>query len=151
MNKLKMISKILSPIEYAKFISVENDTYDDVSLRNLLIELGIITISDWKYLEENALYNFIDERLFTIAQTGLEENNVFRETMKERYDMFHPKSDYNKVTFAMGFYSTVLKTTPARLLLRDTGDDFYDILVVPASSVQKLKKIRSEFWKFYTR
>lgn len=144
----RMLAKLLSTSEFDNI----RDTitkWDDLSLFKYLNDVGVIHSFDWKHGDDYGIYLFIDERLFSIASLGLESQKITPYSATELYNEIHPNGKRSFVSFLLKFYNRSLKGTGLKLMAIDRQDDAYNLVLVKANDVPKLKRIKSEFWKFY--
>lgn len=147
MDYRRMLSKLLSKSEFESLKDSINGR-DDQSFFDSLKEFGVIRSFDWKHSDEYSIYLFIDERLFSIASLGLEAQNITPSSATELYNDIHPNGKRNFVSFVLKFYDKLLKRAKLRLMTVDRQEDAYNLVLVEASETPKLKRIKSDFWKF---
>lgn len=147
MDYRRMLSKLLSKSEFENIKDSAN-LWNDQSLFDSLAEFGVIRSFDWKHSDENSIYLFIEERLFSIASLGLDTQNITPSSATELYNDIHPNGKRSFVNFVLKFYDKMLRRYRLRLMTIDKQEDVYNILLVEASDVPKLKRIKSDFWKF---
>lgn len=146
MNYQKMLEKILSRSEYA---GIPPELYsDDYTLFSHLTSINIIGQYDWKHLDETSLYCFIDERMCSVELKGLEPIGIMPDSASKYYMELFPSGKANYVRFVLRYYDSMMKKVGLRLIDIDTRDDCYNLIVVKSSVVTKLKRIKSDFWKF---
>jgi len=147
MDYCKMLAKLLSKSELESLKNSVKDWHDLILFKHLT-DIGIILCIDWKHSDENCIYLFIDERLFSIASFGLEAYNITPSSASELYNEIHPSGKRNFVSFMLKFYNKSLKDAGLKLMNIDRQNDAYNLVLVKASDAPKLKRIKSDFWKF---
>lgn len=147
MDYRRMLNKLLSKSEFENLKDSAN-LWNDQSLFDSLAEFGVIRTFDWKHSDENSIYLFIEERLFSIASLGLDTQNITPSSATELYNDIHSNGKRNYVNFVLKFYDKLLRKSRLRLMTIDKQEDAYNIVLVEANDVPKLKLIKSDFWKF---
>ena len=147
MNYGRMLGKLLTNREF-EGLRDSIKGWDDLRLFNYLRELGVIHSCDWKHGDDYDIYLFIDERLFSMASSGLEAKKITPSSAKELYNEIHPNGKRIFVCFVLKFYNKSLKSTGLKLMTVDRQDDSYNLVLVKANDAPKLKRIKSDFWKF---
>lgn len=146
MNYPKMLEKILSKQEFAG--SSPELYHDDNTLLRHLLNMNIIGQFDWKHLNDVSLYNFIDERMCAIDSKGLEPIGLMPTSASNYYMELYPSGRVNYASFVLRYYDRMMKNVGLRLLHINLEDDSYNIVVVKSANVSKLKRIKTDFWKY---
>lgn len=144
MNYKTMLAKILSKEELAN-MNLEI-IKEDKRLLNELSNKNYLMILDWSgEFNEGDLFNFINGRLSSMLGKKLDLPE------KEVYQLYNNKSEKERgdfPPFAFDYFDKYLKSVGARLALLNLECDSYFVIVAYEKDAEKLKKIKSDFWKF---
>lgn len=139
-NYEALLNKLLTQEELADTCKTFANEQEFV---NYLLSLPIINCHDWA--EENLdapLHEFINKRFMAF---GLESPKLERNTYWENFTKYktNPKRG-DWMVYALACYDTSIKRHGYRLILADTFDDTYRIMVVEKTNATKLHQIKSE-------
>lgn len=147
MNYKTMLAKVLGERELAE-IDVKS-IKDDESLFNELVNKNFLLMADWSGEDrQGMLYKFFNSRLQSMlgVQLAIPEEEVYQKYNQEIKEQ--ERGDF--IPFALSYFDKLLKKLSARVVLLDLGNDTYNILVSYKKEAQKLKSIKSDFWKLST-
>ena len=147
MNYKTMLAKVLGEKEFME-MNVQT-IKDDESLFNKLVDKNFLLLVDWSGEDrQGMLYKFFNNRLQSMLEVQLvvSEEEVYQ---KYNQEIEEPqRGDF--IPFALSYFDKQLEKFGARIVLLDLGNDTYNILVAYKKDAQKLKSIKSDFWKLST-
>lgn len=147
MNYKTMLAKVLGEKELTE-MNVQT-IKDDESLFNTLVDKNFLLLVDWSGEDrQGMLYKFFNNRLQSMLEVQLvvSEEEVYQ---KYNQEIEEPqRGDF--IPFALSYFDKQLEKFGARIVLLDLGNDTYNILVAYKKDAQKLKSIKSDFWKLST-
>lgn len=147
MNYKIMLAKVLGERELAE-INVKG-IKDDESLFSELVNKDFLLIADWSGEDrQGMLYKFFNNRLQSMlgVQLAIPEEEVYQKYNQE----IKEQERGGFIPFALSYFDKQLKKLGARVVLLDFENDTYNILVSYKKDAQKLKSIKSDFWKLST-
>ena len=138
-----MMKKLLANEEYCLYESVSS--YDDYELLSWLQQNGIMFHQDWKHIDEQEIYAFINKRSCALKTQPLPINEA---KMTEWVNSMFFHSNSQLVKSLLFQYDTLIRKIGLRIINRQTYSDCYNLFIVTSENASKLCVIKSDFWNF---
>lgn len=147
MDYSKILNKLLTNYEYCQYEMTSKTFDDDSGVLAWLLDNKIVYIQDWKHIDDQQLYEFVNCRLNVM---GINKLNETKESMSNWITSMNFVKNSMLTIGLVRQYDYILRKIGFRVILRQTNSDWYNLFVVTTDNARNLCRIKSDFWKFYT-